>query len=96
MQWRRLIGEGGDQPGEGERRFNGVKYVSPEFGGFTASAAWGEDDFWDMALRYKGDFAGFSLAAGIGYGKITRRHPDPDDRRLTRQLDRCASSLAGR
>ena len=24
-----------------------------------------------MALRYKGDFAGFSLAAGIGYGEIT-------------------------
>ena len=71
LQWRRLIGEGGDQPGEGERRFNAIKYVSPEFGGFTASAAWGEDDFWDIALRYKGDFAGFSLAAGIGYGKIT-------------------------
>ena len=30
-----------------------------------------QDDFWDIALRYKGDFAGFSLAAGIGYGKIT-------------------------
>ena len=33
LQWRRLIGEGGDQPGEGERRFNVVKYVSPELEG---------------------------------------------------------------
>jgi predicted porin len=71
LQWRRLISEGGDQPGEGERRFDVVKYVSPEFKGFTASAAWGMDDFWDIALRYKGDFSGFSIAAGIGYGEIT-------------------------
>lgn len=71
LQWRRLISEGGDQPGEGERRFDGVKYVSPEFGGFTLSAFWGEDDFWDLGLRYKGDFSGFSIAAGIGYGEIT-------------------------
>jgi predicted porin len=69
--WRRLIGIGGDQPGEGERRFNAVKYVSPEFAGFAVSATWGEDDFWDVALRYKGEFAGLSVVAGIGYGAIT-------------------------
>lgn len=71
LQWRRLIGEGGDQPGEGERRFNAVKYVSPEWSGFTASASWGQDDFGDVALRYKGDWSGFAIAAGIGYGQIT-------------------------
>lgn len=71
LQWRRLISEGGDQPGEGERRFDVVKYTSPEFGGFTLSAAWGQDDFWDIALRYKTDFSGFIIAAGIGYGEIT-------------------------
>ena len=69
--WRRLIGIGGDQPGEGERRFTAVKYISPEFAGFAISAAWGEDDFWDVALRYKGEFAGISVNAGIGYGSIT-------------------------
>ncbi len=71
VQARRLIGEGGDQPGEGERRLDAVKYNSPEFGGFTVSAAWGADDFWDIALRYKTDVAGFLIAAGIGYGEIT-------------------------
>ena len=90
LQWRRLIGEGGDQPGEGERRFNAIKYVSPEFGGFTASAAWGEDDFWDMALRYKGDFAGFSARSGHWLRRNHRRQPDPDDRWLSGQ-NRCSA-----
>lgn len=70
LSWRRLIGDGGDQPGEGERRFNVAKYESPEFAGFVASASWGEDDFWDVALNYSGEFAGFKIAAGIGYGEI--------------------------
>jgi predicted porin len=71
LTWRRLIGDGGDQPGEGERRFNAVKYVSPEFAGFTVSAAWGEDDYWDAALNWEGEFHGFEIEAGIGYGEIT-------------------------
>ena len=45
--------------------------MSPEFGGFVASASWGEDDYWDVALNYEGEFGGFKIAAGIGYGEIT-------------------------
>jgi hypothetical protein len=52
--------------GEGDRN-NVVRYISPTFFGFTWSAAWGEDDMWDTALRYAGEFSGFRLAAGIGY-----------------------------
>src|SRR5690606_26480330 len=26
-----------------------------------------EDDIWDVALRYAGEFSGFRLAAGVGY-----------------------------
>ncbi len=71
ISFRRLLGDSGDQPGEGERRFNQVKYDTPTFKGFSASASWGEDDFWDVALRYAGEFGGFKLAAGVGYLEIT-------------------------
>lgn len=56
--------------GEGDR-YNIVRYDSPEFGGFVASANWGQDDFWAVALKYAGEFHGFKLAAGISYGEIT-------------------------
>ena len=56
--------------GEGDRR-NVIKYVTPTFAGFSVSAAWGEDDFWDVALRYAGEFNGVRVAAGIGYQKLT-------------------------
>ena len=48
-------------------RANAISYTSPTFGGFSVSAAWGEDDIWDAALRYAGEFGGFRLAAGVGY-----------------------------
>ena len=70
-QYRRLIGVHGDQPGEGERRFDGVTYQTPTLAGFTASATWASDDYWDIALRYAGELGPFKLAAGIGYGEIT-------------------------
>lgn len=70
LTWRRLIGDGGDQPGEGERAIDNVRYETPTFYGFAVSASWGADDLWDVALRYTGDVAGFKLAAGIGYSEI--------------------------
>lgn len=69
LTYRRLIGDAGDQPGEGDRRHNLVKYETPTWNGFTASTSWGEDDVWDIALRYAGEFKDFNVAAGIGYGK---------------------------
>ena len=53
-------------PGEGAR-VNLIKYETPTLAGFTGSAAWGEDKFWDIALRYAGEFSGFKLAGGIAY-----------------------------
>jgi predicted porin len=49
---------------------NGVRYDTPAFGGFTASASWGADDFWEVALRYAGEFAGFKIAFGVGYTEM--------------------------
>lgn len=50
---------------------NGVRYDTPAFKGFTASASWGEDDFWEVALRYSGDVAGFKVLLGAGYSEFT-------------------------
>ncbi|HET6387790.1 hypothetical protein [Hyphomicrobium sp.] len=63
-------------PGEGHR-FNVVKYEAPTIAGFTASAAWGEDDIWNIALRYAGEFSGFKLAGGIAYTE-SNDIPGPD------------------
>jgi hypothetical protein len=48
-------------------RRNHVLYETPALAGFTVQAAVGEDNFWDVALRYAGEFSGFRLAFGIGY-----------------------------
>jgi len=73
--WRDLQPQDGitgdNVPGEGDRR-NLVKYETPTFAGFKASAAWGEDDFWDIGLRYSNsDLAGFKIAAAAGYAEYT-------------------------
>ncbi len=52
-------------------RNNMVRYDTPTVGGFQGTAAWGEDDRWDVALRYAGEMSGFRLAAGVGYGVDT-------------------------
>ena len=59
-------GSGFNNPGEGTR-FNVIKYETPTIAGFIGSASWGEDNLWDVALRYAGEFSGIKLAAGIGY-----------------------------
>ncbi|KAB2938409.1 MAG: porin [Hyphomicrobium sp.] len=46
-----------------------VRYDSPTFGGFSVSAAWGEDDFWDVAARYSGEWNGIKLAVAAAYSQ---------------------------
>ncbi len=67
LTWRRIIGAGGDQPGETQRGFDLVKYVSPAWNGFTVAASLVADDFWDATLRYNGEVAGLKIAAAAGY-----------------------------
>lgn len=50
---------------------NVVRYDSPEIAGFIASASWGEDDIWDIALRYAGEGHGFKYEGAIGYTEVT-------------------------
>lgn len=58
------------EPGEGSRA-NAIRYDTPEIFGFAASAHWGEDDIWGMALRYAGEIGQFKVIGGIGYAEMT-------------------------
>lgn len=48
-------------------RGNFVRYDTPMLGGFVLSGAWGENDIWDVALRYQAMGAGFRFGAGLGF-----------------------------
>lgn len=50
-------------------RQNSIRYDTPTIGGFTLSAAWGENDFWDVALRYAGEMGDIKVKAAVGYYK---------------------------
>jgi hypothetical protein len=50
---------------------NAIRYDSPTFGGFSVSASWGQDDFWDIAARYAGEHHGFKLAVALAYAEST-------------------------
>ena len=49
-----------------------VLYETPTLLGFTLQAAVAEDNYWDIALRYAGEFGGFRIAGGIGYQEDTK------------------------
>jgi len=66
FRWNDLLG-GATVNGSTLSRANAISYTSPTVAGFQAAAAWGENDIWDVGLRYAGEHAGFRVAAGIGY-----------------------------
>jgi len=71
-------------------RRNRVRYDTPTFAGFTLSGAWGEDDEYDVALRYANEFGGIRVAAALAY------HVDEDDETAAddRDTERWGGSLA--
>ncbi len=62
------IGIGNDCAG---LRLNGVRYDTPTFAGFSLSASWGEDDYWDIAARYSGEFSGIKVSLATAYSETT-------------------------
>ena len=67
-----LMGQDATNPPGDAARFDVIRYDSPSIAGFKVSASWGEDDMWDVALRYAGLLGGrFKAAAGIAYGART-------------------------
>jgi len=66
--WTNMIR--GHESWDTDRR-NHVLYETPSLAGFTLQAAVAEDNYWDVALRYAGEFGGFRIAGGIGYQEDT-------------------------
>jgi hypothetical protein len=50
---------------------NAVRYDSPTWSGFSVSASWGQDDFWDVAGRYAGEWNGIKVSAAAAYAETT-------------------------
>jgi hypothetical protein len=74
FRFNNLMGaDGTNPPGDGAR-FDVIRYDSASIAGLKVSASWGEDNAWDMALRYAGLLGGrYKAAAGIAYGARTDR-----------------------
>jgi Gram-negative porin len=75
LRWGNISTQGvNGTPGEGHR-VDVVRYDTPAMAGFTASASWGDDDVWDLAVRYAGELSGFKMAFGAGYAQWTADDP---------------------
>ena len=59
---------------DGLGRIDRIRYDSPSIYGFILSASWGEDDAYDIALRFKKEWNSIRIAAGIAYAEA-----DPDE-----------------
>ena len=44
-----------------------IRYDSPSIYGFVLSAAWGDNDYWDVALRYSKEWNSVKIAAAVAY-----------------------------
>ena len=69
-RYDRFGGQHGAFVGEGDRR-EIIRYISPTIAGFVVSAAYGSDDFYDVALRYAGEFGAIRIAGGVAYQRDT-------------------------
>jgi hypothetical protein len=52
---------------------NAVRYDSPTWGGFSVSSSYGEDDYWDAAIKYAADWnfwGGFKFSAAYGFTRM--------------------------
>ena len=56
---------------------NNIRYDTPVFGGFSASASWGESDIWALAGRYAGEHAGNKVSLAIAYTESSNTLANP-------------------
>jgi len=71
LTWKDILrGFNNRTPGQSGRR-NVARYDTISFGGLVLSAAWGEDDLWDVGATFSHDFGEVKIAAKAGYGQST-------------------------
>ena len=51
--------------------YNGVRYDTATYGGFSVSGGYYEDDVWDVAVKYAADWNSIKVSAAAGYTQIT-------------------------
>ena len=56
-------------------RNDAIRYDSPSIYGFIASATWGDNDYYDVALRFAKEWNSIKIAAAIGYSSIDPQTP---------------------
>ena len=54
---------------DGIGRRDRVRYDTPTFSGFTASASYSDRNWWDVALRFADEFDTFTIASAIAYAQ---------------------------
>jgi hypothetical protein len=50
---------------------NAFRYDSPTIAGFSMSTSYGEDDMWDIALKYAADWNSIKVSAAAGWTQLT-------------------------
>ena len=50
--------------------YNGIRYDSPTFAGFSVSGGYYEDDVFDVAVKYAADFNSFKVSAAFGWTHV--------------------------
>ena len=77
-----------------------IQYRTPTIAGFTLGASVGEDNYWDVALRYAGEFNGIRIAGGIGYSVRSEYDAPAGDfdfdcaRNCSKDMEQLAGSLS--
>ena len=76
-------------------RIEHIQYRTPTIAGFTLGASWGEDDYWDAALRYAGEFNGIRVAGALGYSVRSGYEGTPGDLFCSSECSKKLEQLAG-
>jgi predicted porin len=63
---------------DGVSRVDRIRYDSPSIYGFILSASWGEDDYYDVALRFKKEWNSIRIAAAVSYVNLEPDEPSSD------------------